>query len=111
LNESIQILPSKVDIISFLSKIQSSLIDKRHLLQICSKEYEGNESELVNVDEFEHLYSSSNALDYFFDETFLYRLLIKSLYLFDIDLLFLLRFFLRDIDEQLKECSIVSVPV
>ena len=50
-----------------LLQIDSTLVDKRHLLKICSKEYQGNISELENVDEFEHFYSSSNALVFFFN--------------------------------------------
>jgi tetratricopeptide (TPR) repeat protein len=101
----------KDDIISILLKINYSLIDRRQFLNICLKEYEGNSNEIENLEDFEHLYLSSNALKYFFKETFLYRLLIKSLQIFNIDMLFLLRFFLQDIEQQLKSCPTISIPV
>ncbi len=104
LNEPIKIISDKDDIIPILLEINSSLIDKRQFLNICWKQYQGNPHEKENIQEFEHLYSSSKALNYFFKETFLYRLLIKSLQIFNIDILFLLRFFLQDIEQQLKNC-------
>jgi hypothetical protein len=68
------------------------LIDRRQFLNIRFKEYEENSSEIENVQHFEHFYSSLKALKYFINQTFLYHLLIKSLQLFNIDMLFLLRF-------------------
>ncbi|CAF1570598.1 unnamed protein product, partial [Rotaria sordida] len=108
LNESIKLKIHNDEIILLLLQINSSLIDKKYLLNICLKFYENNISELENIREFEHLYSSLNALEWFFNETFLYRLLIKSLHIFNIEILFLLRFFLQDIDQQLRNCTIVS---
>ncbi|CAF3984169.1 unnamed protein product [Rotaria sordida] len=108
LNESIELKIHNDEIILLLLQINSSLIDKKYLLNICLKFYENNISELENIREFEHLYSSLNALEWFFNETFLYRLLIKSLHIFNIEILFLLRFFLQDIDQQLRNCTIVS---
>lgn len=43
-----------------------SLTDKRQFLNICCKEYQENPIEIENTQDFEHLYSSSNALNYFF---------------------------------------------
>lgn len=109
--EPIEIFSDQDEILPILLRIDYSLIDRRQFLEICSKEYRGNSSEIENVQDFEYFYSSSKALKYFLNQTFLYRLLIKSLQLFNIDMLFLLRFFLQDIEEQLKSCSTVSVPV
>lgn len=94
-----------------LLHINYTLIDRKQFLSICSKEYQDNLTEMENIQEFEHLYSSSKALNYFSKETFLYRLLIKALQIFNFDILFLLRFFLQDIEQQLKQCPTLSVPV
>ncbi len=96
------------EIISLLLQIPSISIDKKYLLNICLKEYQKSSNQLESIGDFEHLYLSSNALNYFLNETFLYRLLIKSVYIFNIEILYLLRFFLQDIDEQLKTCSTIS---
>ena len=106
LSEPIEIFSDQDDILPILLQIDYSLIDGRQFLKVCSKEYRGNSGEIANVQDFEHLYSSSKALKYFFNQTFLYRLLIKSLQIYNIDLLFL-----QDIEEQLKPCPTVSVPV
>ncbi|CAF3462047.1 unnamed protein product, partial [Rotaria sp. Silwood2] len=107
LNQSIELLINKDEIISFILQIDSTLIDKKYLLKICFKFYENNINEIENIREFEHLYSSSNYLDWFINQTFLYRLLIKSLQIFNIEIIFLLRFFLQDIYQQLTYCSTV----
>lgn len=60
------------------------------------------------IQDFEHLYLSSNALNYFFQETFLYYLLNKSFQRFNIEMIFLLRFFIQDIEQQLKTCLNLS---
>lgn len=66
---------------------------------------------MEKIQEFQHLYSSLNSLEWFFNETFLYRLLIKSFYINNIELIYLLRFFLQDIHKQLNNCPITNEKV
>ncbi len=58
-------------IIDYLLEIPSNLIDKKDFLNFCYKYYENNPNQLEVVEEFEHLYSPSNELDYFFDQIFI----------------------------------------
>ena len=99
------------EILPFLLQIKSTLVDRRALLKICRKQYENNDNELEQIQEFDHLYCSSKALNYFFEQKFLYRLLIKALHRVDIEMLYLLRFFLQDLNEEMKNCSTVCFPV
>ena len=59
--------------------------------------------ELVFVREFEKDYRSDKALWWYTRDSFLYRMLNKALRVQNIDLLFLLRFVIGDIYQQLKQ--------
>lgn len=104
LTELVDIFNDVDPILTLLLQIKTSPYDKRDLLKLCAEFYAKSNEELERVRDFEHLYSSSKVLEYFFDETFLYRLLLKSLHVLNVDLLFLLRFFLQDMEKQL--CSL-----
>ena len=73
------------------------------MIQLCKKEYENNPKELVFVGEFEKDYRSDKALWWYTRDSFLYRMLNKALRVQNIDLLFLLRFVIGDIYQQLKQ--------
>lgn len=76
-------------------------MDRRELLNLCWKFYAANPQELLNVQEFEHCYSSSKVLDWFSSARFLCRWLIFALQTFDLDRLYLLRFFVQDLEDRL----------
>ena len=82
-------------------EIRWTLSDRRELLNLCWKFYAENPKELLNVQEFEHCYSSSKVLNWFLSETFLWRWLIFALQTFDLDRLYLLRFFIQDLEARL----------
>ena len=111
LNEPIEILSNHDEILPILLRMNYSITDRRQFLNLCFNEYRENSIELENIQDFEYFYSSTKSVKYFSNQTFLYRLLIKSLQSSNIDMLYLLRFFLQDITEQLKSCPNISVPV
>ena len=81
--------------------------DKNELIRLSKQFYEGNTGELSVIHEFEKDYAPDRALWWYTRESFLYRLLNKALRIRDIDLLYLFRFFIHDIHEQLRQqqCS------
>jgi len=89
-----------IDVLIRMKPIES---DKQQLIQLCKKEYRTNPKELVFVDEFEKDYRSDKALWWYTRDTFLYKMLNKALRVQNIDLLFLLRFVIGDIYQQLKQ--------
>ena len=89
-------------LIDVLIRMKSIESDKQQLIQLCKKEYENNQKELVFVGEFEKDYRSDKALWWYTRDTFLYKMLNKALRVQNIDLLFLLRFVIGDIYQQLK---------
>ncbi|CAF2851206.1 unnamed protein product [Rotaria sp. Silwood2] len=94
-------------LIDRLLRMKPKATDKTELIDRCKKFYKDNSSELAIVQEFEKDYVSDRALWWYTRESFLYRLLNKALRTQDIDLLFLFRFFMRDIQTQLQklQCS------
>lgn len=102
LNGSIEVLDNENEIIDHLLLIPSDVDDKRYLLNICLKLYENNPKELENVEEFEHLYNGKDSFKYLIEEKFLFRLLKRSLIQLNIPMIYLLRFYLQDLHEQLN---------
>ena len=90
-------------LIDVLIRMKSIESDKQQLIQLCKKEYRTNNMELVFVREFEKDYRSDKALWWYTRDSFLYRMLNKALRVQNIDLLFLLRFVIGDIYQQLKQ--------
>ena len=95
-------------LIDVLLRMKQTSTDKNELIDICKKKYENNNSELTILHEFEQTYSSEQALWWYTRESFLYKILNKALRVQNVDLLFLFRFFIRDIHYQLKQRHCLS---
>ena len=89
-------------LIDVLLRLKSSEEPKQKLIKICEEQYKGNESQLVILREFQKTYSSQKALWWYSRESFLYKILNKALRVQNIDLLFLLRFLIHDIYQELN---------
>ena len=94
-------------LIDCLLRMKSISTDKKQLVEFCQQEYRDNDSQLSIVSEFEQDYEPNQSVWWYTRPTFLQRLLNKALRVQNIDLLFLFRFFIRDIAEQLNQhrCS------
>ena len=77
--------------------------DKNDLISRIQKEYQGNVYGLSILNEFQEHYSSDQAIWWYTRAPCLYRILNKALRIQDIELLFLFRFFIRDIQVQLHQ--------
>lgn len=84
------------------------LDNKSQLITLCKDEYHDNSNQLKILQEFEHTYSSANALWWFTLDSFLYQLLTKSLIVMDIQFMCALRFFIDDLLRQLKQNQTVK---
>ena len=89
-------------LIDCLLRLKSSPTDKDELISLCQEHYQNNETELAALNEFEQSYSSDVALWWYTRESFLYKILNKALRVQSIDLIFLFRFFIRDIQHQIE---------
>jgi tetratricopeptide (TPR) repeat protein len=88
--------------------MKSTLTDKNELINFCRIIYKNNFNELNIIKEFEENYLPNQALWWYTRESFLYRLLNKALRIKNIDLLFLFRFFIRDLENELKKSQCLS---
>ena len=89
-------------LIDCLLRIKPNLTDKKQFLSLCRELYQGNSTDLSLLDEFEKNYTSNQALLWSTKDSFISRLLNKAFHEQAIDLLYLFRFFLHDIQNQLQ---------
>jgi tetratricopeptide (TPR) repeat protein len=85
-----------------LLRMKSSDADKNELISLCTKEYEGNRSQLTILREFQRDYSASKVLWWYTRDSFFYKILNKALRVQNIEVLFLFRSFISDIHQQLQ---------
>ncbi len=90
-------------LIACLLRMKTSRTDKKEFVLQCREFYKGNDKVLKLVNEFEEEYASEYSLWWYTRETFLYRILNKALRIQNIDLLFLVRFYIRDVEQQLHQ--------
>ncbi|CAF1144089.1 unnamed protein product [Adineta ricciae] len=89
-------------LVDCLIRMTPTSSDKNELIEVCNQIYADSPNELTLLKEFQETYSSNRAIWWYTRETFLYRLLNKALRTKNFHLLFLFRFFLRDVSQQLK---------
>lgn len=89
-------------LIDCLIRMKSTPTDKNELVSLCKIQYKRNKTELKNIHEFYQDYSADDALRWYIKPSFLYQELNKALRTQNIDLLFLFRFFIRNLGRQLK---------
>ncbi|CAF1573617.1 unnamed protein product [Rotaria sp. Silwood1] len=83
--------------------------NKKELIDLCKTVYNDNLNQLKILHEFEHNYLSSNALWWYTYDSFLYQLLNKSLNIINIDLLYLLQFYIHDLIRQLENDQSITI--
>ncbi|CAF1625644.1 unnamed protein product, partial [Adineta ricciae] len=81
----------------------------KELISFARQEYEGNDAELVIIDEFENDYEKSRAIWWFTRQCFLSKMLNKALRVPEADVLFKLRLFIQHLHHQISNESI-SIP-
>lgn len=85
--------------------ISSEIYPKNHsdFLQFCKQHYQANPFELNLIDEFQKDYSSDKALWWWTRPAFLSRLLKQSLRTKNLQSMLFLRFFIRDLKQQIDK--------
>ncbi|CAF1457772.1 unnamed protein product [Adineta steineri] len=72
------------------------------MLEFCRQKYINSEANLQTIEEFDEYYEARNAIFWYTRDTFLYRLLNQALREQDIDTLYALRYFIKDLHLQLE---------
>ncbi|CAF3391648.1 unnamed protein product [Rotaria sp. Silwood2] len=89
-------------LIDALLRLHYRQTSRDEFFNLCKSEYEGNNVELSILRQFEESYTPERALYWYTRHSFLYRMLNKALRVQNIDVLFLFRFFMQDLYQQLK---------
>ena len=76
---------------------------EEEIIEFCRQKYANNQTELNVIEEFKDYYDPCNAIFWYTRDTFLYGLLNKAWREQDIDILYSLRYFIKDLHLQLKE--------
>ena len=94
-------------LIECLIRMKSTMNEKNELISLCKVQYKRNNIELENIRKFEQSYTTDSALEWYSRQSFLYRDLNRALRTQNINLLFVFRFFIRDLAQKLEQhrCS------
>ncbi|CAF1274439.1 unnamed protein product [Rotaria sordida] len=94
-------------LIDCLLQMKSTTSDIDELISICKQTYEKDKEQLALVQKFKNEYSSNQALHWYTRDSLVYQMLNKALREQNIHLLFLFRFLISDLQNQLKknQCS------
>lgn len=88
-------------LLQVLIRLPSRKIAKTDMINECKSRYNDDQSELKKIDEFDKSYESSDAIEWYTRDSFLYRLLNQAFRLQDIDIIFKFRFIIKDMYNQL----------
>lgn len=83
--------------------METTETDKSEFISQCREIYKSNPEKLKIVDDFGKNYVPEHSLWWYTRNAFIYRLLNKVLRIQNIDLLFIFRFYIRDIEKQLSD--------
>ncbi|CAF4341387.1 unnamed protein product, partial [Adineta steineri] len=95
-------------LINYLVKLKIDLtIDREQFFSFYKTKSTEDNLQLANFEEFQQNYSFENCLSWLTKDKSLQKLLLDTLYTKNIDLLYLFRFFIQDINQQLElhKCS------
>ncbi|CAF1098951.1 unnamed protein product [Adineta ricciae] len=95
-------------LIDVLLRIKPNDKDKHQLITLCREHFHVNDHELGLVREFEQEYSSDKALWWYTRQSFVYKMVNKALRVQNVEVLFLFRFMINDIYQQLKRHQCTS---
>jgi tetratricopeptide (TPR) repeat protein len=76
---------------------------KKEMLDKCRLYYRGNKKEMENIAKFEDEYTSDQAIKWYTNDSFIYKLINKALRTEDIDALYTYRFYIIDLCACLAE--------
>lgn len=87
-------------LIDCLIRMTSTSDERDELIRSCKQQYKGN---LYELQDFEQHYPFTEPLRWYTKQSFLHRMLNKALRVQNIDLLYQLRFFIRDLRQSLEK--------
>ncbi|CAF0828846.1 unnamed protein product [Adineta ricciae] len=89
-------------ILTYLLHPKMNFLDRKPFISLCREIYKTNQTQLTHIDNFEQTYSSNQSLSWYFKDTCIRKLIDTFLCLQTIEKLLLIRFFLYDLQQELK---------
>ncbi|CAF1461271.1 unnamed protein product [Adineta steineri] len=83
-------------------KIKDYETEKQIMLNKCRDFYRGNEPELQRIEKFRQTYTPSKAIEWYTEDSFVYRLINRAFRTEDMSLWYLFRFYCIDLSNELK---------
>ncbi|CAF1155918.1 unnamed protein product [Didymodactylos carnosus] len=88
----------------FIREILNTLkSDEAEMVEFCRGKCAGDETQLALVQEFQDYYEAKDAVFWYTRDSFLYRILNKALREQDIEVLYSIRYYIKDLHRQLSE--------
>ncbi|CAF3825706.1 unnamed protein product [Rotaria sp. Silwood1] len=91
-----------IDVLKELPKTNEA---KQQMIDLCRSYYQANPSQLYKINYFEDSYQPSDAIRWYTEDNFLHKLLNKALRTKDTFLLYLFRYYIIDLCQQIKDES------
>ncbi|CAF0804261.1 unnamed protein product [Didymodactylos carnosus] len=90
-------------LVSLLEQMPNTEQAKQEMISKCKEYYQTSTIELNKIEQFQTLYKSEDAIKWYTADCFLYKLINKALRTEDTNLLYLFRFYVIDLCQQLKQ--------
>ncbi|UJR12819.1 hypothetical protein I4U23_016993 [Adineta vaga] len=99
--------------LSYIDVLSRMDLDSREAMyndfvSFCEDYYTNNRPDLGTLNDFQHNYSPSDAVQWYTRDTFIYRILNKALRTEDITVLYKLRFYIVDLHRQLMQLQMTQ---
>jgi len=89
-------------LIYVLKQIPQDSQSKQQMIQLCQDYYQNNKEELKKIENFQKIYRNDQAIQWYTDKGFLYKLLNKALRTKNMELIYLFQFFIIDLCETIE---------
>lgn len=104
-HESVRFLAFQL-LIDIMLRLDRTEFARDELIEVCQEKYSNNPIELKRIVDFKNTYDCTDAVKWYTTDCFIYRIINESLRIESIDIIFKLRYFIRDLHNQLVRMEI-----
>lgn len=107
---------AKMSTLNYVQALKEIVLDadetqnwKKEMIEFCGEKYAGNTIQLKLIEEFETNFQPGNAIQWYSrQDAFVYKMLTRALRIFDVDILYKLRYFIQHLHRYLESSSDTS---
>ena len=101
---------AKMSTLNYVQALKDIVLDadetrdwKKEMIEFCAEKYAGNTIQLKLIDEFETSFQPGNAIQWYSrQDAFVYKMLTRAFRIFDVDILYRLRYFIQHLHRQFE---------